>query len=189
MIGSKEINSKIHRNLSNGMLPRYTRCGCSLPVIYCENGKAYLAWFIYFFSDDDIRKGKFGRPRAWIVADIETGEMIERRSTKDIEFSDASYDVKYNVRTEPKYTSIEEYCNKIFGILDSVRNKIIKGEKFPEEEYQNYLEEILPNVSKKYQRFYRDLSTEKICPCFESIKNIRLRDISKETNKVLEKHN
>lgn len=189
MIGSKEINLKMQRNISNGILPRYTRCGCSLPLIYCENGKAYLAWFVYFFSDEDIRKGEFGRPRSWIIADIETGEMIDRRSTKDIEFSDASYDIKYNVRTEPKYTSIEKYCDKIFEMLDSVRSKIIKGEKFPKAEYQSYLDEILPNVPKEYQRFYRDLSTEKICPCFESIKNIRLRDISKETNKVLEKHN
>ena len=33
----------------------------------------------------------------WAVADIETGKIIETRQTKNKEFSDASYKVKYNV--------------------------------------------------------------------------------------------
>lgn len=130
----------------------------SYPVVYCENGKYYLASFVFFFTREDIEAGKVDRPTVWAIADIETGEIIEKRQTKDNDFSDAPYDKKYNIRPDGKYDTSREYYDKAFLILDSARKKIINGEVFPEEEYKRYLKAILANVPKEYQRFYTDLS-------------------------------
>ena len=88
----------------------------------------------------------------WAVADIETGKIIETRQTKNKEFSDASYKVKYNVRADA------QYYEKAFAILDSCRNEIINTDRFNPEEYKHYLDMIVANIPKEYQRFYFDLS-------------------------------
>lgn len=113
---------------------------------------------MFFFTREDIEAGKVDRPTVWAIADIETREIIEERQTKDIDFSDAAYDVKYNVRADGEYDTSRKYYDKAFKILDSVRSKIIKDGKFYKEEYQHYLNMILANIPKEYQRFYRDLS-------------------------------
>ena len=130
----------------------------SQPVLYCDDGKYYLASFVFFYSKDDIESGAIDRPTVWAIADIETGEIIEEYETKEKDFSDAAYDVKYNVRADGEYDTSREYYDKAFKILDSVRSKIIKDGKFYKEEYQHYLNMILANIPKDYQRFYRDLS-------------------------------
>lgn len=50
----------------------------------------YLAVFTFFYSHEDIDAGLVERPTMWAIADIETGEIIEERLTKDKDFSDAS---------------------------------------------------------------------------------------------------
>lgn len=130
----------------------------SQPVIYSEKGKYYLAEFAMFFSEDELKNGFGCRPIAWALADIKTGEMVKKYETQGKDFSDAPYDKKYNIQADGKYDMSWEYYEKAFEILDSVRKKIINRETFPEEEYQCYLDAILANVPKEYQRFYTDLS-------------------------------
>ena len=76
----------------------------------------------------------------------------------EIEFSDANYDVKYNVRADGQYDTSKKYYDDAFGILDSVRSKLISTGELCKEEYQLYLDKIIANIPKEYQRFYRDLS-------------------------------
>ena len=94
----------------------------------------------------------------WAIADIETGKIIETRQTKDKEFSDASYKIKYNVRADAQYDTSKKYYGKAFAILDSCRNEIINTDRFNPEEYKHYLDMIVANIPKEYQRFYFDLS-------------------------------
>ncbi len=155
MVISKEANAKLQNSILNGAKSPHST---SYPMVYYENNKYYLACFVFFFTREDIELGMVDRPTVWAITDIETGEIIEERQTKDIDFSDAAYDVKYNVRADGEYDTSREYYDKAFKILDSVRSKIIKDGKFYKEEYQYYLNMILANIPKEYQRFYTDLS-------------------------------
>lgn len=155
MLKSCYINSKIQSNILNGSkIPHST----SYPVLYKENGKYYLAVFIFFFSREDIEAGAVERPTIWALADIETGKIIEERLTKNKDFSDAPYDIKYNVRADGVYDTSKKYYDEAFAILDSCRSKIINTGKLYLGEYKFYLDRIVANIPKEYQRFYRDLS-------------------------------
>lgn len=155
MISSCDINSSIQKNILNGAKTPHST---SYPVLYSENEKFYLAVFVFFFSREDIEAGAVERPTMWAIADIETGEIIEERLTKDKEFSDASYDKKYSIRADAQYDTSKKYYDEAFAILDSCRSKIINTGKFYPGEYKYYLDKIIANIPKKYQRFYQDLS-------------------------------
>lgn len=155
MVSSRIANSIIQREVLGG---KKTPHSTSYPVIYNENNKYYLAVFIFFYTREDIEAGEIKRPSKWAIADIETGEIIKEYETKEKDFSEAPYDVKYNVRSEAQYDTSEQYYEDVFAILDSVRSKIISDGKFYKGEYQYYLNKILANIPDEYQRFYIDLS-------------------------------
>lgn len=152
---AKNITINLSKHILNGIkIPHST----SQPVIYQESGKYYLAVFVFFYTREDIEAGAVDRPTLWAIADIETGGIIEERDSKKIDFSDASYDVKYNVRVDGQYDTSKKYYDEAFTILDSVRSKLISTGKLYRAEYQYYLDKIIANIPKEYQRFYRDLS-------------------------------
>ncbi len=155
MIGSREINQKIQRDILGGVKAPHST---SYPVIYTEGNRYYLAVFVFFYTKEDIAAGKVNRPATWAIVDLEDGSIIEERQTKEQDFSDASYDIKYNVRTDKEYDTSRKYYEEAFTILDSVRKKIISDGKFYKAEYQFYLNKIQANIPKEYQRFYTDLS-------------------------------
>lgn len=127
-------------------------------LFFKEGSKYYLSVFVFFFSKEDIEAGAVDCPTLWAIADIETGEIIEERDSKKIDFFDASYDVKYNVHDDGQYDTSKKYYDEAFVILDSVRSKLISTGKLYRGEYQYYLDKIIANIPKEYQRFYRDLS-------------------------------
>lgn len=155
MVSTKQANKNIQNSILRGVKTPHS---ISYPVIHKENGKYYLAVFTFFFSKKDIEKGAVERPTMWTIADIETGEIIEERLAKEKEFSDASYDVKYSVRADTQYDTSKKYYDETFAILDSCRRKIISTGKYSPQEYKLYLDKIIANAPKEYQRFYRDLS-------------------------------
>ena len=152
---SRIIEQQINIGVLNG---QKTPHSTSQPVIYQEDGTYYLAAFVFFYTKEDIENGAVDRPTMWAIADLETGEIIKEYETKEKDFSDAPYDVKYNVRSDAKYDTSKEYYDKAFEILDSVREKLISTGKLYRAEYQFYLDRILANIPKDYQRFYTDLS-------------------------------
>lgn len=157
MIKTKLIVDKIQNKILNGYkIPHRT----SYPVIYKENDRYYMAVFVFFFTADDIRAGQVDRPTMWAIADIETGDIIEKWYTKEKEFSDASYDIKYDIRSDNEYNISKEYYEKAFSILDSVREKIITEGVFDKGEYAKYMDMILANIPEEYKRFYIDLSAD-----------------------------
>jgi len=155
MISSCDINSYIQKNILDGAKAPHST---SYPVLYSENDTFYLAVFVFFYSREDIEAGTVERPTMWAVADVETGKILEERLTKDKEFSDASYDMKYNVCADANYDTSKKYYDEAFTILDSCRSKIISTGKLYPGEYKFYLDKIVANIPKEYQRFYKDLS-------------------------------
>lgn len=155
MISSYDINLSMQKMILNGVKTPHSM---SYPVLYSENDKFYLAVFVFFYSREDIEAAAVERPTMWALADIETGEIVEERETKDKDFSDASYDVRYSVRVDAQYDTSKQYYDEAFAILDSCRSKIINTGKFYPGEYKFYLDKIVANIPKEYQRFYYDLS-------------------------------
>ena len=155
MQSSEVINGILLRSVLNGeKIPH----GTSYPVVFMENGKYYLAVFIFFYSREDIEAGIVDRPTMWAVADIVTGEIIEERQTKDKEFSDAPYDMKYSVHADKQYDTSKKYYDEAFAILDSCRNEIISTGVLDADRYKEYLNRIVESVPAEYRRFYYDLS-------------------------------
>lgn len=155
MVSAKQANINIQNNILSGAKTPHST---SYPVILKENGKFYLAVFTFFYSHEDIDAGMVERPTMWAIADIETGKIIEERLTKNKDFSDAPYDIKYNVRADGVYDTSKKYYDEAFAILDSCRSKIINTGKLYLGEYKFYLDKIVANIPKEYQRFYCDLS-------------------------------
>lgn len=155
MFSAKQVNNTIQMSILGGKkIPHST----SYPVLYKENEKYYLAVFVFFYSREDIEAGAVERPTMWAIADIETGEIIEERQTKDKDFSNAPYDVKYNIRSDAQYDTSKKYYDEAFAILDSSRSKLIETGKFYPGEYKYYLDKIVANIPEEYKRFYYDLS-------------------------------
>ena len=152
---SEEIYREIKKNVLNGAKVPH---GISQPVIYYEDGKYYIAVFLFYYTKEDINSGMISRPSFWAIMNIDTGEIVERRWTNQSDFSDASYDIKYNVRSDDNYDTSRKYYERAFTILDAVREKIIEDGTLLKEEYQSYLNMVLKNIPREYQRFYRDLS-------------------------------
>lgn len=155
MQSSEVINGILQRSvLGGGKIPH----SISYPVVFMENGRYYLAVFIFFYSREDIEAGVVERPTMWAIADIETGEIIEERQTKDKEFSDAPYDMKYSVRADEQYDTFKKYYDEAFAILDSCRNDIVATGILDADRYKEYLNRIVENVPAECRRFYYDLS-------------------------------
>ena len=106
MVKSIELNKNFQYNALDGKkLPH----SISQPVIHYENGKYYISAFVFFYNKEDIQSGMVNRPTLWIIADINTGEIIERRNTNDIDFSDAPYNIKYNIQMTEKCDTSKTY--------------------------------------------------------------------------------
>lgn len=151
-----EINRKLQQTVLNNLKVPH---GMSQPVLRYQDRKYYLAVFVFFYNSDDIKSGMVRRPCMWVLADLATGDIVKRFDTRDdLEFSDAPYDIKYNIRSDTKYDTSKEYYDKAFRLLDSVRIGLLTGKEFSKEMYNDYLEKIVANIPDEYKRFYRDLS-------------------------------
>src|SRR5574344_805663 len=89
----------------------------SNPVIHKEGNIYSLAVFVTFYTRADYSNRVLDRPTVWALIDIEDGSTIEKRSSKKIDFSDASYNMKYSIRTEDGMPFCsEKYYAEAFAI-------------------------------------------------------------------------
>ena len=155
MLSSKEINSKIQKNILNGSkIPH----GVSRPLIYKEEDKYYLAVFVFFYTKEEFLMCSISRPTMWAILNIENGNIIEKYETSEKDFSNASYDIKYNISPDKEYNTSAEYYDKAFSILDSVREELIEKNRFNEDKYKEYFKMVLDNIPESYKRFFKELS-------------------------------
>lgn len=131
----------------------------SQPILYSKDEQYYIAVFAFPYTIRDIQKGEVERPSIWAIADIETGEMIEKYDCKeDKEFSEAKYEKKYSIKTEKLLDTSKEFYKDSYEMFDTIRERIIEDGELDEELYQTYLERVLSNVSEDLESFYTDLS-------------------------------
>ena len=155
MLSSKQINTNIQKTVLNHVKTPHS---VSRPMIFKENNNYYLASFIFFFTKEDIEQGRIKRPTMWALFDLVAGELIEERHSNEIDFSNAPYDITYDIRKNTHHRLSKDYYDKVFDILDSCRRKLIYENKFDEQEYRQYLDAIMVDVPDEYKRFYNDLS-------------------------------
>lgn len=152
---AEEVSSIIKRDILGGAKTPHST---SLPVLRMHNGELCFAAFLFYFNREEIQSGKCQRPSMWVIADLKTGKIIERYDCIEKEFSDASYDVKYDISADSSYNASKEYYEKLFNILDMVRIEFLETGKLNEELYGDYLKMLQSTTPKEYQRFYVDLS-------------------------------
>lgn len=155
IIPIEEIADKVQRDILEGnKIPHST----SRLVIRKKGKELVFAVFVFFFSKEDIENGMVDRPTLWAEIDMRTGVISSRYDTHNKDFSSASYEEKYNVRTDKKYDTSRDYYKKALELLDKVRLTYIESARFLEREYREYMDMILANIPENYRQFYADLS-------------------------------
>lgn len=129
----------------------------SQPVIRLVDGEYRMATFTFFYKAQDLKKGFVERPSRWTSYDLEKGNMLSQHASRNCEFSDASYGVKYLFKGTGTDTS-KEYYEKTFSLFDEVRSELLETGVLNKEKYNEYLDRVTANVPVAYKRFFRDLS-------------------------------
>lgn len=152
---SMDIDRSIKKNIMGGKkIPHST----SQPVIHEEDGKYYLSAFVFFTTREDLSNSVTARPTMWCISDMVTGEILHIYSTKEKEFSDASYEKKYSIKQENEYNTSKEYYIEAFSVLDEVIDEYMKFNTINRDKYDKYMNMILANIPKEHQQFFKDLS-------------------------------
>ena len=155
MVDIKTVVSKINvQALGGAKIPHCV----SNPVLRTENGSLYIAAFVYLFNRENLQQNKMPRPIRWIIADIETGDVVKEYDCKEKDFSGAAYDVLYDLNDpNVKRPSREDFA-EIYSVFDSVRSGYLASGKADAETYARYLGMILEVTPINYRRFYQELS-------------------------------
>lgn len=133
--------------------------GVSQPVLRrMSDGTYILASFVFYYDDEEIRTGLIRRPSAWIQANLLTGEIEAVHKCSDNEFSDASYEDRYDIHNDGIYDISKTYYAETFRRLDAVRLKLLNREELDKSEYKEYMGRVIKNIPIPYKRFFFDLS-------------------------------
>ena len=135
--------------------------GLSKPVLFrAHNGAIYNAMFLTVFSLQSFDDFLFDRPETYILTDIETGEVYDMVTTKysDIDFSDAVYERRYDLRAIDYPENPAAYFNSTYMMLDDVRKESIASGTLNLRRYRAYMKRILRYCPVPYRRFFRELS-------------------------------
>ena len=118
-----------------------------------------IAVFITIFNPISFYDGIFDRPGYWVLADIETGEVITTNICEswNEEFCDAPHERRYDLRLVDGVYS-ERFFEETFRILDEVRMNYLETSLFDERRYHVYLRRILKACPVPYRKFFVALS-------------------------------
>lgn len=155
-VSTMAVFQKVSKNALQGQKRAH---GISNPVIRVVDGKAYLAFFIYFYNKENLDSLKMPRPTLWLLADIVTGDILQRFSCAEKDFSAQSNNSNYDISYPDKPEVQPGYYEKVYAKLDNVREQYEKNGSVDHLAYTEYLDAILTMVPPKYRVFYTELST------------------------------
>ncbi len=154
-VNTQKLIGNIQRSMLNGKkIPH----NVSQPVIRKEDGKYYIASFVFFYTEKELGKGMINRPTMWALSDLETGKIIKRYYTKDKEFSDAPYGNNYSLAINLSCKNVQAYYADTFRLFDEIRKEIINTGNLDKEKYNIYLNRVKSYIPESYKRFFTDLS-------------------------------
>lgn len=131
--------------------------GVSNPVLRKKGDQLYLAFFVYPYTRAQLQQGAIGRPISWMLADIQTGELVEELSCGTQDFSSAGEKEMFSVHN-PNPPRETDFFRNAYAILDEVRKGYLESGAVDIPLYEAYLSKILLGVPPSYHRFYRELS-------------------------------
>ncbi|MBQ9167943.1 MAG: hypothetical protein IJX67_06000 [Oscillospiraceae bacterium] len=131
--------------------------GLSNPVLRSRDGKLYLAFFVYTYTRQELQSGAISRPVSWMLADLESGKLVEEIPCSREDFSRASRDGKYSTQN-PNGKMPADFHQKTFGILDQLRQNYLQSGTLDQSAYETYMAQMLRAVPPAYHRFYQELS-------------------------------
>ncbi len=137
----------------------------SAPVLREIDDQIYLAAFVFPCNKEQLISEKIERPNMWIIANIKTGEIVERYSCAKKDFSNYTYYELYDISPKKLPPVPSNYWETIYSTLDIVREQYITTGQLNVLLYTNYLFHVLRQTPEAYKVFYKDLSfinTEKI---------------------------
>ena len=129
----------------------------SYPVLRYEEGNYYLAIFINHFKSDELLDGHIKRPDQWALADIHNGDVLKILDCHSDDFIDAPFDKDLQF-DQDKITPSQVYYERLFAMLDQVREELCNEQGFNREVYHQYLEKLIANVTDDFAPFYNALS-------------------------------
>lgn len=155
LIPTKDVVSTIRQTALNG---QKTPHSTSQPVLRTHNGKLSLASFVFFYNREQLQSAMVNRPTMWVIGDLKSGEITERFSCSDNEFSNADYEKSYNIKPDNIASCGKYYWSSTYALMDIIRDEYIHNGKVRSDLYSEYIKRIYCTTPKEYQIFYKDLS-------------------------------
>jgi hypothetical protein len=92
-----------------------------------------------------------------MLADLESGKLMEEIPCSREDFSKAPAEEKYST-ANPNGKMPADFHQKVFALLDQLRQGYLESGKLDAAGYQRYLAQMLQAVPPAYHRFYQELS-------------------------------
>jgi len=131
----------------------------SNPVIRTDGEGSYIAAFIYTYGKENLQSNTMPRPIHWMIADIETGDVIKEYDCHEKDFSLARFDESFNLNDPLVKRPTRDDFARYYSMFDSLREAYLFGKDVSqlEKEYMKCILEITPC---SYRRFYKELSNK-----------------------------
>jgi hypothetical protein len=154
-ITTKEILANLKlKALGGAKIPH----GVSNPVLRKIGEKVVIAVFIYTYKKENLDTRMMPRPSYWMIADIESGELIEHFNCSQNDFSSLSFDKLYSSKSSKNKTITNEYFNEAYNLFDNLRIYYKENKTVDVLMYNKYMEMIFSVVPDEYVVFYQELS-------------------------------
>lgn len=154
-ISTKEVMNHIRQNALND---QKTPHSISQPVLRMYNGKLCFAAFVFFYNKEQLQSAMVNRPTMWIICDLKTGEILQRYSCLDNEFSNSTHQKLYNISTKDILHVSKHYWNSVYALMDLIRHEYARCGSVNKKLYKEYFERIFCTTPNEYRIFYKDLS-------------------------------
>lgn len=155
MITVKELNKKVQPAALHGAKVPH---GVSNPVIRKEEGKYYIAYFVYTYERSNMASNMYPRPSEWILADIKTGDVVSVYECNEKDFSEQKFNRMYSLTDKNVKKPNEDYFTVMDNLFDTVRASIVFGNQMDMASYSAYLRDLLAITPEEYKIFYKELS-------------------------------
>lgn len=124
-----------------------------------HEGKPVLAVFAFLYAAADMRTGLMPRPQLWLIADMESGAVLERYKSDESDFSAEPADGRYTIHWEPPISLSAGYFDDTYAVLDEVRRQYLASGTVDGAAYRRYFDAIVAAVPPAYRVFYEDLGS------------------------------
>lgn len=131
----------------------------SAPLLRLHDGQLVIAEFLFVYTGRDIEAAELERPSYWAVAEIASGELIERFDCRQRDFSKEQFGTRYSIDYEPDQVFDDEYVAESFRLLDQVRLGYLNDGAVDAMTYGDYFDRVLAAVAPAYRVFYNELGS------------------------------